>query len=437
MSHKQFPLLLLSLVCLLAIVASDLRGQTSRFPEPSSNAALHYNRAMLSLGAIPLETREVLMRPIWESFGDSTKEQIADLSGSLVYQGRHAIHAALEGSRRANCEFGIDYSDFGQGANVPHAPLMLQLGRLVTIAGIHAQISGQQDQAAEYFLNVMNMGHHLASQPSLLESLVAIEMLETSYYALAFWATRCDSTPLVNEVLNRLTIDAKRDLSPARVLASEADIFDRQVGRIVSEFPDGNWAELLLEAWGEFAAAGSRAELEEKAKAIAIKRGTTNATFQNASAFAVVADRVRKLHTSYLREAAACVALECSARARRAEELYAKYLPQFEAIGDTEFVDVREIGRYFATHEAELMMARIALVAAASREDGKFPANLEQIKARFGGAVPTSPYDGGKVQYSTSDDGQSFSITIPEVAINGISFPRVEFSSVRPPRASQ
>ncbi len=438
-AHKIFPSfrgcvvsITLGLLSVLA-TGAPLSAQilSIPYPEPSTNAALHYNHAMLSLVMIPLEEREVLTKPIWESFGDSSKEEIAAGVSDIVYQGRHALRAAIEGSRRQFCEFGIDYSDHGNGGLMPHAPLMLQLGRLVTLAGIHAQINGQDEEAALLFFQSMHIGRHLASQPTLIEALMGIETIENAYFSMAFWGARCDRTDLVNDAFTRLELTSDSQVFPARTMAYEASIVNRQVDRLLEAYPDGPWAEMLLESMGQYAVGDSEEELEAKAIAEAKKRGIPAEVFKSKDAFRTHAEKFRNLHVSYYRNAATCMGLPCMQKAVKAQEIFDEYQPRFEKMGDREFLDVRAIANFFSTHEAELCMARVALAVAAERKDGKFPSSLEAVKGRFAGTIPVSPYDGSALDYEVLNDGADFLVAVPEAKYGEIVMPRVEFSSVR------
>ena len=58
-----------AVACVLVIAAvADAQILSTPYPEPSTNAALHYNRALLALGSIPVEQRQILTKPIWEAF---------------------------------------------------------------------------------------------------------------------------------------------------------------------------------------------------------------------------------------------------------------------------------------------------------------------------------------------------------------------------------
>ncbi len=427
-----------AVLLLLAILSTHLVCESASaqilsipYPEPSTNAALHYNNAMLSLTAIPLETREVLSKPIWESFGDSTKEEIASQVAEVVYEGRHALRAAIEGSRLQWCEFGIDYAGHGNGGVMPHAPLMLQLGRLVTLAGIHAQINGEQEEAAVLFFESMHMGHHLASQPTLIEALMGIEILENAYFSLAFWGARCDRPELVNDAFIRLELSSGHQVFAARTLAYEASIIHRQVDRLLDAYPDGPWAEMLLESMGQYAVGDTEEEMEAKALVEAGKRGIPLEVFKTKEAFRAYAEKFRSVHTSYFRYAATSMGLPCMAKAAKAQQIFDAYKPRFETLGDREFLDVREIANYFSAHEAELCMARVALAIAAERKEQAFPASLDAVKSRFAGTVPVSPYDGSQLEYAVLNNGEDFMVAVPEAKFGEIVMPRVEFSSVR------
>lgn len=423
------PLVFALLACLATRVDAELLSIA--YPDPSTNAALHYNRAILLLGSLPSETREILQRPVWATFGDSSREEIAATIADPVFHGRSAIRVAVEGSNKHHCNFGIDYADHGNGGVLPHAPLMLELGRLVTLAGIDAYIRGDAEGAAQLFFNQMRMGRHLANQPTLLEALSGLEMMEQSYFALTLWAARCEDLELCQRGWIRLELASKTDLNPARTLAFEAAILERRIDRTIDAYPDGDWAEMLLEAWGDLPQGRNKTELEAKAKEMLQKRGVSNDAFESQASFREAADRFRKLHTGYLRSAAVTMGLPTLQRQKRAETVYAKYKPKFESMGDDDFLDVRSVAAHFATHDAELAMARVAMAVCSYRTDGRFPKSLNAVNERMAGTLPVSPYDGSDLEYEVMDDGRDFMIAVPEVQVGEIVLPRVEFSTVR------
>ena len=101
------------------------------------------------------------------------------------------------------------------------------------------------------------------------------------------------------------------------------------------------------------------------------------------------------------------------------------------AIGDENILDIRQIGIFFATHEAERAMARVALAAASSRNERGFPTSLNEISGLFLGNVPTSPYNGASLEYVSDNGGKDFTVAVPELTVGDVTFPRVEFSTVR------
>ena len=74
---------------------ADAQLLSTHYPEPSTNGAAHYNRALLAMSSIPLEERAILAKPIWEGFQGSSKEAIAQTIAKLTFTSRHALRAAL------------------------------------------------------------------------------------------------------------------------------------------------------------------------------------------------------------------------------------------------------------------------------------------------------------------------------------------------------
>lgn len=436
MSKQNFPPISTALVAcalLASLMSVPTRGQILRapFPEPSTNAAAHYNRAMLLLSMVPIDDRKALDKPIWESFGNASRDEIDKSVAKLLYDTRHVLHAALFGTKQQFCEFGIDYTDFGHGNVLPHTQPMLQIGRLVTLAGIHAQIRGDWEQAAVMMFQSLRLGRHMTSQPTLLESLVGLEILENNYYALAFWGAKCPDNDLVRQAFIRLEVGSRTMAEPVVALANEASIIQRQIEQLKAAFPDGRWGEMLLEAMGQYATAANRQDQEAKAKQICLERGIPAEVFASKTAFNAMADKICKLQVSYLTEGAICMDLPPMHRVPQTNAVMEKYESQFKQMGNQHMLDLKQIGSYFAAHKAEQTMARVALAVAANRSEKGFPTSLESTSALFSGRIPTSPYDHSPLKYEVLNGGKDFSLIIPPATVDGVEFPRVEFSSER------
>ena len=339
--------------------------------------------------------------------------------------------SALHGVREKDCDFGVDYTRNSQNSSVPHATMMLHLSRLVTMAGIDAKIEGDNRKAVELFFDCYQMGRHLDSATTLVETHIGMEIMENASFALAFWAARCDDPALISSAFKRFEQMALPKLKMAATLEAESRVFDAKLEQVKAAYPDGNWAEMILEAWGELAEGDDRAGLQARLLELAGERGYTPETFKDKDAFLAAASKVEQLHADYFAACAGCVKLEEPARAKKAAELYRQFQPKFEAAGDAEFLDIRHIVRHQAANEAESELIRGVLGICASRKGGKYPSAINAVAAQFGGRLPKSPYNGAPLEYQVLNDGQDFLIAVPELTIMGVVYPRVEFSSVR------
>jgi hypothetical protein len=422
---------LLFLVALCVLISPTTWAQevfTEPFPAPSSNAALHYNSAMLSLSMMDPAGREVLAKPVWEEVRSLSQQELQAKLSDLIHDGRHAINTALFGSRQNQADFGIDYSLQGLGA-MPHINPMLQLGRLMTLAGLHAQSNGQWKDAAKRFFGGLRMGRHMVQQPTLIESLTGVEILENNYYALANWAARCPDRKLVQYAFLHFEIMVPDMVNPAQSLAHEASIIDERCERLKAAFPDGSWAEMLLESLGEFVAAQDEQELEKKAIELCVKRGIPAAAFNEKATFDSHVDRVKALWVQCMDETSSTMMLPPVARVARCNQIFEAYRDKLKRLGDEGFPNPSEIGNFFAIHEAEMTMLRVALAVAAERTDAGFPASLENVAQRFGGKLPRSPYDGSALVYQTINNGKDFSLGIAEAKAGEVTLPKIDFST--------
>ena len=413
----------LLLVGLQSTIAQDVP-----FPEPSTNGAQHYNRALLTLSTVPVEDREPLIAPIWQVFGESSKEELKKAIDQVVLHARHAIRAAELGSEQEKADFGIDYAHHGHSAALPHAEPMLQLGRLLTLKGIGEQIDGDWDEAASSFFSSMRLGRHMTTQPTLVESLIGVEILENNYYALAFWATKCPDTNVVKKALARFNADSKISVDPARTFAHETSISDRKIERLKSAYPDGEWSEMLLEALGEYEDVGDNLNHhQEKAQKKCIMCGMPTSAFESKNSFDSYVEKIRVLRSSFLKEVASCINLPAADSLPKAKSLTEKYAPQFEKLGDSNMLDASQVAGFYATHAAQQKMTQVALAMSANRNGDKFPADL----GKLGKDDTCSPYDGSPIEYKVLDGGSDISVRIKAADVAGIALPVIEFSSAR------
>jgi hypothetical protein len=423
-------------VFVLAVVSQALAQSgtlAEPLPTPSPNAALHYQRALLFLGAVDADGRNLLKEPVWEVLPE-LNEGLPQEAKRLLYRGRHAIRAASLGARLDHCDFGIDLREAGPNTMVPHAAPMLRLARLLTLRGALAESQGEWEEAAVVYFDGLRMGRHMTHQPTLIEAMAGIEMLENNYFALAKWAARSPSRSLAARAFGLLETLADDMIDPARTLSFEAGIMSAQFKQLRRAYPDGPWAEMILDAYElEMPADAKRKAIQARAIAECTKRGVPKEAFDDVTSFNNYLDRFEALSARCAEACAACMTLPPTARVERGQRIYEKYEKLLAVLGDDQsLIDPAQIGAMFATHEAELVLARTALAVAASKSEKGFPEKLEAVAARFGGKVPASPYDGSPLAYEVFDDGQAFSLVVHEVRVAGITLPQIDFDSTAP-----
>lgn len=154
------------------ISIKEARAQKIRQPLPngSSNAALHYQRAILFLAGVDSESKSLLEKPLWEIVTPQMTEQQQGVISQLLFKGRHALRAAMIGTQQNSANFGADPQAYGAAILLPHVEPMQHLAKLVAIYGMHQQGNAKWADAAETFLSVIRMGHHLTDQQTLGES---------------------------------------------------------------------------------------------------------------------------------------------------------------------------------------------------------------------------------------------------------------------------
>jgi hypothetical protein len=203
-----------------------------------------------------------------------------------------------------------------------------------------------------------------------------------------------------------------------------------EMDRLRAAYPDGDWAEIILESLGQ-EIVGDKHEDDERAIAACVKVGMPRETFSNSRKFCEYVDKLQATGNRFAESVTACMTLPPQARVQRAQVLRDKYASLIKVLAAETLIDPVEVGILFSEHEAELTLARLALALSASKSDGKFPDSLQAIEGRFGGSVPANPYTGEAVVYRSSEDGRSFELRIPPQD----AFPEVAFNSLPPAEA--
>ena len=198
--HKGYLPIAVASVLVAFSTAHQCGAQTGTlaetFPAAAPNAALHYQRALLHLARLDSTQTQPLAKPVWEVLPAAEKELPREVV-SLLSRARFAVRSAATGTRTADCNFGIDFGQYGAATQVPHVEGMVQLGRLLTLRGAHAESQDDWEEAAIIYFDGLRMGRHLTHQSTLLEALAGIQILRNNYFALARWSARCPSRPLV------------------------------------------------------------------------------------------------------------------------------------------------------------------------------------------------------------------------------------------------
>lgn len=438
MSIKEFPTecaanglrsIVLLAVALFIATPSESHAQLGTlaepFPAPATNAALHYQRAILHLEKLEPSRKSLLDVPVWESLPAPVEETVSRELAALLYRGRFAIRAATKGTRTSDCDFGIEFADTGAATQLPHLDGMIELGRLLTLRGAMAEAQGQWEEAAIVYFDGLRMGRHLTHQNTLLEALTGIEILRNNYVALGRWASRCPSAKLVARAFGLLEAMQNSLVDPPQILAKEGSIMALGFDQLREAYPDGNWAEMILESYGE-ATTGNLDQDRDSAKSACIKNGVPAKAFSDVDAFDDYVAKLAVTANRFVEAVAACAALPAPAWIERGQVLTDKYSKLITILGSDTMIDPVELCVLFSEHDAELAITRLALAVSASKRDGKFPKSLDDVATRFGGQLPVTPYGDSEIQYQS--DGGGFSI---EIASQG-KLPRIAFTSVSP-----
>lgn len=440
MKQTHYLILFFLHVALITGSPSNAIGQTGTlaipFAQPASNAALHYQRALLFLNVIDRDRAQLLENPIWVVASPSSTEISPDLK-LLLYEGKTAINAAVQGARSNHCDFGIDFTQHGAATMVPHSSPMLKLGRLLTLRGKYAESQGHWQNAAIIYFDGLRMGRHLAQQKTFIEVLAGIQILQNNYFALAHWAVNCPNHADVVRVFGLFESLAPDMVNPVRTYAHEASLLRTQFDQLSKAYPKGPWAIMVLEGLNEEIGKGlDQKKLNEQAMAACLKRGVPKTVFENKESFNKYLDHLEHISLRNIEASVTCMTLPPQARIERGLKIHEKYLKLMGPLGQETLLNPAEIGALFATQEAELVATQVVLAIAASKNKKGYPETLSDIRKRFGGQVLKSPYDGSDLVYQVSTNRDHFSLEVPELKVADFVLPAVIFNSRQPQAVS-
>ena len=400
-------------------------------PRPATNAALHYQRGVILLGALGPLDQATLDQPAAQILPIPPTGSLPRELQRLLYLGRPAIAAARYGAALEQCDFGTDFAQLGPSTMLPHPKPLLRAGRLVVLSGAYLESKGAWASALAAYFDALRIGRHLTHQHTFAEASAGLRLLKDSLLALRRWAVRCPDRALVGRAAQVLETLAGDLVQPAQTLASEASILRRQFVLLVRAFPDGPWAEMILDGVEAPIPQGDEAKVRAAAIAAAQKLGVPKECFESKEAFTAMAAELDKMTVRALEATAACLTLPPLARVRRGRELYRRFQQEMGDLGNDAILNAGEIGAVFARFDAETVLTRVVLALAAEKKKA-YPQALADLSERFGGGLPTSPYDGSPLRYQRSDDGTQFSLAIAEVKVAGAALAGLEFSSAMP-----
>ena len=416
--------------------ASAQTGTLSKpFAPPPPNAALHYQRALLLMDGLDQADRKLLEKNVWEILpGNRPIQNTVGRIKRMLYRARAATDAAGKGARMETCHFGIDFSDAGASTVLPHVAPMVQLGRLLTLRGIYAQSQGEWDEAAVIFFDGLRMGRHLTHQPTLLEAIAGMQILENNYDALAHWACACPKAKAVARVFGLFEVLSDDLIQPAHTLASESSILSMDFDRLAVVYPRGPWGTVILQSLGKETAADEKKN-QQLAVAACAELGVPKEIFKDRKSFQFYLATLKELELRFAEAAATAMRLPPTARIQRSEKLYAKYRKAVGEIGKDNLVNPAEIGVLFAKHETEIAMLRVVLAVAGKRGQDGFPKSLDEVASGFGGSVPKNPYDDSAFGYRVLDDGKTIEISAQQRRVGDYVLPRIAFTNSSPTQA--
>ena len=425
---------LLSLLMLLLVVAGTSGSQSaiarerldSPLPRTALNGAIHYQRAILFLSAVDPAKRAVLQKPIWEIVTpEISPAELAKLD-ELLIESRHAIRSAIVGSNQSVADFGLDIRQYMVSALIPHNQSMVDMGKLVTLHGMQREYEGRWKEAAEIYFSTIRMGRHMTHQTTLAEAFAGVEILETAYFALGYWAANCPDAELVEEAFDMMAALSHDLVHPAKTLQSEANIIKLRMQTLKEAYPEGPWAEIVLEALeADIPSAGPEA-LRKAAITAAVGKGVPQAAFNSKESFVSYMDERSSIYLDLANETAMCMTRAPAEAILCGEVVSKKYAGKLINTQNTSIWKPAKIASLFAVHEAELAIMKTCM-AVSAKSSGRFPAKLDEVADLFGGHLPASPYDGSPLQYEALEDGKGFSITVAAAEVGNVELPEIKF----------
>ncbi len=67
------------------------------------------------------------------------------------------------------------------------------------------------------------------------------------------------------------------------------------------------------------------------------------------------------------------------------------------------------------------------MAISSARSANGYPAELADVDDKFGGQLPTNPYDGSPLVYKVLKEGKGFSLTVSEAKVGNVELPAIEF----------
>lgn len=434
---RAFVMLVAAFCIFVSNQPREAAAESLEFPAPreSTNAAIHYQRACLFLNSVDYEQRELLRKPIWQVVtSESTDEDLANVDRVLV-PSRHAIRSALVGADQTEADFGLDVRQYMVASYLPHSELMKELGRLVALHGMQQQSTGDWKNAAQTYAAGLRMGRHMTHQTTLSEALAGVEILETIYFSLGQWAVRCPDRQLVDDVSTMVNAMAGDMVNPARTMRFEASISKMRLDALEAAFPDGPWAEMVLEGLGADMPNADRQSMREAAIKAAGEIGAPADVFDSKQTFTTYMNKLRGSYADLARESAVCLTLRPPHSIREGQQVYAKYETKLPATERRSALNPAQAAAFFAVHQAELDMLRLVLAISAERTDEGYPASLDAVRNRLGDDHLTSPFDGSEYLYKQLEDGNGFALKVAEAKVGDIDLPSMTFKYAQPAAA--
>ncbi len=217
--------LMLGLLGLLVVCVSALSlGRRAEATEDRRNAALVYWRAFALMKEPADKTLGTKVGDI--AYGKRPFDESDEALQALINDNRTALQLAREGALLDVCDFQLDHSK-GFDMQLPHLSKARSLMRLLLLEGKRFEHLGRWSEAVDNYLAAIRLGTHVATDRTIISSLVSVATIRASASALKDCVARMPSDESALHMIAEALSALPRDTGNwENALRGEEELFD-------------------------------------------------------------------------------------------------------------------------------------------------------------------------------------------------------------------